>query len=120
MMAKKYAFSRAERLTRKVEFDRVCKEGRAYRAAEVSILALPNSTPRSRLGLVVGRRMGGAPTRNRMKRLIREGFRLNKHLLTVGHDFVVFPRAWTDLRLAAIEPHFRKFFEALSPRDSAR
>ena len=119
-MAKKYAFTRAERLTRKAEFDRVCKEGRAYRAAEVSILALPNGTALSRLGLVVGRRMGGAPTRNRMKRLIREGFRLNKHLLTVGHDLVVFPRAWTDLRLAAIEPHFRKFFEALSPRDSAR
>ena len=119
-MAKKYAFTRAERLTRKVEFDRVCKEGRAYRTAEVSILALPNGTPRSRLGLVVGRRLGGAPTRNRMKRLIREGFRLNKHLLTVGHDLVVFPRAWTDLRLAAIEAHFRRLFETLSSGKSER
>ena len=112
-MTKERGFSRAERLTRKAEFDRVFKEGRAYRTQEVSILAVPNNTACSRLGMVVGRRAGGAVTRNRMKRLIREGFRLNKRLLTVGHDIVVIPRGWSDLRLSVIEEQFRRFFETL-------
>jgi ribonuclease P protein component len=56
-----------------------------------------------------------------MKRLIREGFRLNKHLLTSGHDIVVLPRhEWTDLRLAAIEAHFRRVFEELCASGAAR
>jgi len=112
-MAKQYGFTRDERLTRKAEFDRVCKEGRAYRTSEITLLALANKTDRSRLGLVVGRRAGNAPTRNRMKRLIREAFRLNKHLLTVGHDIVVIPRSWTDLRLAVVAGHFQKLFVTL-------
>jgi len=115
-MTKQYAFSHAERLTRKAEFDRVFKDGRAYRTGEISILALPNGTARLRLGLVVGRRMGAAPRRSRMKRLIREAFRLNKHLLTAGHDIVVMPReGWKDLRRSVVEDHLRKFFRSLAP-----
>ena len=113
-MKRMHALSSAERLKRKTDFDRVCKQGRAHKTKELLILSLPNETPCSRLGMVVGRRLGSAPIRSRMKRLIREGFRLNKHLLASGHDFVVIPRQdWTDLRLGAIEAHFRRVFEGL-------
>mgnify|MGYP001636562293 CR=1 FL=1 len=33
-----------------------------------------------------------APERNRMKRLIREAFRLNKHALPPGTDWIVIPK----------------------------
>ncbi len=41
-----------------------------------------------RLGLVTSRKVGTAVERNRVKRLLRELFRLNKHLLLPGIDMV--------------------------------
>lgn len=46
----------------------------------------------SRIGIVVGKRFGGAVSRNRAKRLFRELTRhLRGHLLT-GYNLVVFPK----------------------------
>ena len=46
----------------------------------------------SRVGIVVGKRFGGAVSRNRVKRLFRELTRqLRGHLLP-GYDLVVFPK----------------------------
>jgi len=46
----------------------------------------------SRIGIVVGKRFGGAVSRNRAKRLFRELTRqLRGHLLT-GHNLVIFPK----------------------------
>lgn len=41
-----------------------------------------------RLGLITSRRVGTAVERNRLKRMLREIFRLNKHLLIPGIDMV--------------------------------
>jgi ribonuclease P protein component len=49
-----------------------------------------------RLGLSVSRKVGGAVDRNRVKRLIREAFRLEAGALRPGHDVVVVARP--DLR----------------------
>ena len=101
--------SACERLSTKREFDRVFREGRTFRYGEIVVKAAPNGLPFKRLGLSVGRRHGNAVRRNRMKRLIREAFRLNKACLSVSCDLVVIPRAgWRSLRLDAIEPVFKK------------
>ena len=102
-------FTRRERLAQKREFDRVFAEGRSFRTPEIIVRASPNGLPHSRIGLSVGRRLGGAVRRNRIKRLLREAFRLNKQRLAVACDLVIIPRAqWRDLSLRAIEPAFRK------------
>lgn len=46
----------------------------------------------ARLGMVVSRRYGAAVQRNRIKRLIREVFRLNKQCLQQDVDVVVVPK----------------------------
>jgi len=110
-------FRRVERLVRKGQFDAVFEEGVVFRSAAITVRARANGLGYSRLGLLVGRRCGGAVRRNRMKRLLRESFRRNRGMLSVGCDVVVIPRSgWRDLRLAGIEPVFR---EALSYVESA-
>ncbi len=45
-----------------------------------------------RMGLVVSRRLGNAVQRNRIKRLLREAFRLNRERLQGGVDYIFSPR----------------------------
>jgi ribonuclease P protein component len=52
---------------------------------------MPNDLTHGRLGLVVSRKVGRAVRRNRLKRVIREVFRLNKPAFA-GLDVVVIPR----------------------------
>jgi ribonuclease P protein component len=53
-----------------------------------------------RLGLSVSRKVGGAVTRNRWKRRLREAFRLSRCELPPGIDLIVIPRAAHPPRVA--------------------
>lgn len=53
---------------------------------------LPNGVGFSRLGIAVPKRTGNAVTRNRMKRLIRETFRLNRDSLPDSIDLLIVVR----------------------------
>lgn len=64
------------------------------------IYAMPNELAFARLGLTVGRRLGNAVRRNRLKRVLREAFRLESIRLPAGYDFVCIPRPGIDLTLA--------------------
>jgi ribonuclease P protein component len=63
------------RLRARGEFTLVQKQGRRVAATYMTVLALPNSLDRDRLGVIASRRLGGAVLRNRAKRRIREVFR---------------------------------------------
>lgn len=57
------------------------------------VYAVENGLEVARLGISVGRKkVRRASDRNRTKRLLREAFRLTKHELPIGVDFVVVPR----------------------------
>ena len=49
-----------------------------------------------RLGMAVTRKTGCAVFRNRLRRLIRETFRLLQHAIPPGWDFVVVPKKQAD------------------------
>jgi ribonuclease P protein component len=67
----------------------VLKGGRSTRTARLSLYRLPNSLAYPRLALVVPKRLAPrAVTRNRIRRLIREAFRLQQQGLG-GSDCVV-------------------------------
>jgi ribonuclease P protein component len=73
-------FTPAQRLHNKSDFDRVYKDSRRFADAQFAIFVRPNQRPQARLGLSVAARIiGGAVRRNRIKRLVRESFRLHQH-----------------------------------------
>lgn len=59
----------------------------------LAVMGKPNDLPRSRLGLSIGRRAGPATVRSRLKRLVREAFRLEQAAMPRGLDLVVSIRA---------------------------
>jgi ribonuclease P protein component len=50
---------------------------------------LRNNLNYSRIGITVTKKYGKAHKRNRMKRILREFFRLNKPLFGKGYDFLL-------------------------------
>ena len=83
------------RLSRSADFDRVYREGRSHASRHLVVYAFPRSAPPEdgpRLGVSVGRKVGGAVERNRMKRLLREAFWASADGLREGHDFVIVAR----------------------------
>jgi len=58
-------------------------------AGPLSVLAKPNGLPHCRLGLTVSRRVGKAVARARIKRRLREAFRLARADWPTGYDLVV-------------------------------
>lgn len=73
-------FPKAERLLKRAEFLRISAQGRKVHTANFIILWEQSGTPLARIGITVSRKVGCAVTRNRVKRLIREFYRLNKRL----------------------------------------
>ena len=85
------AFPRAARLLKHSDFDRVYKQGRRHFSAHLTVFylrqaegasledGLPKKGPR--VGFTVGRVLGGAVERNRIKRRLREAVRQRRALL---------------------------------------
>ncbi|TWT44296.1 Ribonuclease P protein component [Phycisphaerae bacterium RAS1] len=84
-------FPRSARIVRGGDYQRIIKHGVRITDGVLVIWAVANGLPHARLGLVVGRKHGNAPRRNRVKRLIREAFRLSRHNLPPGIDLVCAP-----------------------------
>jgi ribonuclease P protein component len=85
---------RRRRLSRSGEFERVYREGRSYASRHLVVYAFPRAGegPEPRLGVSVGRKLGGAVERNRVKRMLREAFWASADELAPGHDFVIVAR----------------------------
>jgi ribonuclease P protein component len=86
------AFPKDYRLLRRSEFRQVYEAGQRRSAPIGVIFFRPNGLSITRLGITAPTKLGGAVLRNRVKRRVREAFRLNRLAIPAGWDIVVNPR----------------------------
>jgi ribonuclease P protein component len=80
-------------LLRHADFDLVYQTGRRHFAAHMTVFYLLRSeTGTMRVGFTVGRGLGGAVDRNRMKRRLREAVRRQWPENKLGVDVVINPK----------------------------
>jgi ribonuclease P protein component len=86
-------------LRAKADFDAVFDARTRESAGPLAFHARRNDLPISRFGMSVSRKVGTAVQRNRIRRKLRESFRLLQHDLPKGYDVVVVVRPHAPLEL---------------------
>jgi ribonuclease P protein component len=79
-------------LKRSRDIEYAKEHGRRISTALFNMVICQTDEGNSRIGIVVGKRFGGAVSRNRAKRLFRELTRQLRGRLRTGHNLVVFPK----------------------------
>jgi ribonuclease P protein component len=81
------------RLSRSGDFDRVYRDGRSHANRFLVVYSFPRAGGEEpRLGISVGRKVGGAVARNQVKRMLRDAFWACGDSLPDAHDFVIVAR----------------------------
>ena len=75
-------------LKKNYEFKNVLSKGKFYIGKQISIYVLKNNKKINVIGIAVSTKKCGAVQRNRIKRLIRENYRVLKDELKQGYDIV--------------------------------
>lgn len=88
---------------RRDEFDACFGQGRKLFSRLFVLFVLPREQGAWRLGQAVSKKIGSAVQRNRVKRLVREFFRLRQDRLPQGLDVVVIPKRGIDTRTLNLE-----------------
>jgi ribonuclease P protein component len=122
------AFSRVARLLKHSDFDRVYKQGRRHFSSHLTVFFLRRADADAdvaaandvtRVGFTVGRALGGAVDRNRIKRRLREAVRQRRTLLagTGPADLVINPKkSVLTLDFSVVLQEVSQAFEAISKK----
>jgi ribonuclease P protein component len=100
MPIKNYPFQARHRLSGKTAFSAVYVAGAKQSRHPLVAYSKLNTLSHCRWGLSVSRRVGSAPRRNRVKRLLRESIRLLQPDLPKGYDIILVVRPHDPLSLA--------------------
>ena len=81
-----------ESLHNSIQFSNVYKNGRSKANKYLIVYILENNTSYNRLGINVSKKVGNSVIRHRIKRLIKESYRLQENMFNSGLDIVVVAR----------------------------
>ncbi len=117
-MASSKGFPRSARLLRHADFERVYKQGKRHFAAYMTVFYAPRVEGEGmRVGFTVGRVLGGAVQRNRMKRRLREAVRLQGFKADVAADVVINPKkSLLTAEFPAVQGEIAKAFQVIEQK----
>lgn len=116
----KQRFPGACRLKTRRQFLAVYSGGRRAGCPSFTFFALPNQLGHCRAGVTATRKLGGAATRNRAKRRLRELFRRNHASFAVNVDLVMNAHpALLERDFAVLEAEFRRCARRLAPPEKS-
>lgn len=94
----KLRFSRNVRIKTKAAFGAVFERKCFAKNTLMAVYIAPNNTENRRFAVSVSGRIRPAVSRNRLKRLAREAFRLNQNELPGGFDYILIYSPWLSKR----------------------
>jgi ribonuclease P protein component len=125
---KPFRFPRTARLLRHADFERVYKQGRRHFSASMTVFYCPcaeNATAQKgaaesvglRIGFTVGRALGGAVQRNRIKRRLREAVRMSLPATCASADVVINPKKCVlDMEFSKIQVEISRAFAIIEQK----
>jgi ribonuclease P protein component len=84
-----HEFPKSERLLKRHEFLRLSGQGRKIHSPSFIVLLWDSGRPAARIGITASRKTGNAVVRNRIKRMVREFYRLHKALFAAADYNVI-------------------------------
>lgn len=81
-----------EKLKNPAQFSNVYRNGRSKANRHLIMYILENNSSCNRLGISVSKKVGNSVIRHRVKRLIKESYRLQESVFNSGLDIVVVAR----------------------------
>lgn len=102
-----FSFTRAERIRSRTEFQALKVNGAVFRTRKL-LFNFGAAETLSRFGLVVTKKVGESVFRNKVKRWLREAFRLNKNGFAAPIELIVVPRV-SELSFSDIDQDLRYF-----------
>ena len=109
-------------LKRNHEFKRLYNKGKSAASQYAVVYIRRNGSTGNRLGVTVSTKLGGAVQRNRIRRRLKEVYRLNEGKLRYGYDIVIVarmrskPARFADLE-ASVLGIFRKLGITAHPQE---
>jgi ribonuclease P protein component len=107
-------FPKTSRLLKHADFDLVYQNGKRQFSGHMTVFSLRRASGAPRVGFTVGRVLGGAVARNRIKRRLREAVRRNLRSLAAPVDLVINPKkSVLALDFAQLESEVARAFEKI-------
>ena len=118
-------FPKTSKLLRHGDFQRVYQQGRRHFAAHMTVFYLRREEKDTdggpRVGLTVGRVLGGAVQRNRIKRRLREAVRHHLASLALAVDVVINPKkSALAAEFTVLNDQIARAFQLISENESRR
>jgi ribonuclease P protein component len=111
----RFSFKKEDRILKRSQFQELTRSGRKIENDSLIALILPGQFNRSRLGITVTRKVGNAAKRNRIKRLVREYFRLNRQYFNQNWDInIIAKKRAVDLSSEKVLASLQDLFEKIS------